>query len=769
MNNSVYWLDQIQPSERLFVGDKAFILSQLHQEGVPVVSGFVISATAFHQFLKQVNDSASLLTDFPDSSLYLNVDNPQALQLVARQTRQAIVNKRFSAQWLSSLVNAANQLNSPTLILRASVTTSREIKSESTSLFPSQVCWNTPEELELALKKIWSQLFSSKSLFYWQRLGIGLERVNFAVLVQPIANAIASGVAYTQPDHFFVQASWGLGHSLLQGEVLPDIYHISPSTGTVETKQLGNKTRAYRLKPQPSQSTSTVESCLEAYILSPEEQKNYCLNDIDLAKITQILRQLTEKKTFLKWTLTQFNNHLEPQFYIVKYSFNFAKTISNTVPYFEVSMTDFQPILTGLSASPGIIYAQAYVVTGLESSFKTIPEGRILITKRIIPDWLPWLKQTVGIITEEGGITSHAAIMARELGIPAIVGAIGATQLLKTGELIQLDGDQGEIYLEKHSIIEQPKRIKKETKISQWFTPDYPIGTQLMVNLSQTSSITNAVSLPVDGVGLLRSELMLLELFAHQPLQEWLHPSQQSQFVQQWSKLISQFAREFAPRPVFYRSLDWIAHQEHNRWNKRTVSSLLGKRGTYNYCLDPILFNLELQALEQVYQSGNTNVNLILPFVRSIEEFRFCRHRVEQTQLIQQQSFKLWIMAEVPSVIFLLRQYIEAGVQGIAIGTNDLTQLLLGVDREEAKLSQEYNAIHPAMLTALEQLITQAKAGGIPCSLCGQAPVQYPQLVDELIRWGITSISVEPEAVEKIYRLIARAEQRLILEKSRIS
>jgi pyruvate,water dikinase len=191
------------------------------------------------------------------------------------------------------------------------------------------------------------------------------------------------------------------------------------------------------------------------------------------------------------------------------------------------------------------------------------------------------------------------------------------------------------------------------------------------------------------------------------------------------------------------------------------------RRGTSGYQLNSTLFELELQALSQVSASGYTNVNLILPFVRSVEEFSFCRSRVERTELFQQETFQLWIMAEVPSVIFLLPQLIRAGVQGISIGTNDLTQFLLAVDREQAMSSDKLNARHPAMLAAIEQLIRLARDAGIPSSICGQAPVQYPELIDRLVRWGITSISVEPEAVERTYRAIARAERRLLLEASR--
>jgi len=182
---------------------------------------------------------------------------------------------------------------------------------------------------------------------------------------------------------------------------------------------------------------------------------------------------------------------------------------------------------------------------------------------------------------------------------------------------------------------------------------------------------------------------------------------------------------------------------------------------------NPAVFELELQALAIVQASGYRNINLLLPFVRSVEEFIFCRQKVEQFGLTQISQFQLWIMAEVPSILFLLPEYIKVGVAGISIGTNDLTQLLLGIDREQGKLGRIFDESHPAIMGAISQLIKMSQAGGIPCSICGQAPVLYPEMIDKLIEWGISSISVEPEAVERTYQAISRAEQRLILAAAR--
>ena len=277
------------------------------------------------------------------------------------------------------------------------------------------------------------------------------------------------------------------------------------------------------------------------------------------------------------------------------------------------------------------------------------------------------------------------------------------------------------------------------------------IATELMVNLSHPKQIDRMASLPINGVGLLRSEILLGELLASQPKDTWQQEKSKLKFVATARDLVRQFAAAFAPRPIFYRSLDW---QTSNR-----VNSLLGTRGTYSYLLDPTLFDLELTVLAELAADGYNNINLILPFVRSVAEFNFCLRRVVKCGLTANPAFQLWIMAEVPSVIFLLPEYIRAGVRGIAIGTNDLAQLLLGIDREQISTTN-----YPALENAIEQLIQTAKAHNIPRSICGQAPVQDPKLIDKLIQWGITSISVEPDSIAKTYKAIARAEKRLLLD-----
>lgn len=788
--DNLYWLDQIQPSQRSLVGEKAFGLSQLWQQGYPVIPGFVIPAIAFWQVIASLSQSEPLLADLPQSSLYVNVDNPRQLQQVAQHIRQVITSATVPEGWRSPILDGVETLDAPALILQPSVSfpdvrshlqmsthqVNREDWVESApipELLASHYCRKHPDAVIHTLKQVWAQLFRAKSLFYWQRVGIGLDQINLAVLVQPIYETVASGVLQAQSDIWQIQAASGLGMAITQGKVLPDTYQIAIPTHHVLLALRGNKTLAYYLNPKPT------GHAVQAYPLTQGEQQQFVLDDNAWQQIMALsgkLRTQFNPPFSFDWTLCKIPNTPESQLYVTQFR---PQSASSSQPF----LSQPQP-LRGLPAASGQVTAVAQVMVGEEPDWQAIPPDRILVTQTIAPDWLPMLKQAAGVVTEQGGMTSHGAIVARELGIPAVVSVPGITQLVKTGEVLLVDGDRGEIQRLARDAREQVEAVdvasqKRETFADAPSHREYnrfPIATQLLVNLSQTQSLERIRDLPIDGIGLLRSELMILEVLDNQPPQEWLRQGRQQELVTRLAQLIREFAAALMPRPVFYRSLDWgeaeLIHGDKSDMTGSTlpvVNGMLGRRGTYRYLHDPTSFDLELAALHQLYAQGYSNVQLILPFVRTVEEFAFCRRRVEQAGLRDNHHFQLWIMAEVPSVLFLLPDYVKAGVQGISIGTNDLTQLLLAADRNLGELGSSLDGRHPAVMGAIKQLIDMAKVAGIPCAICGQAPAQYPELVTSLVEWGIQSISVDVNDVEATYHAIARAEQRLLLAAARRS
>ncbi len=809
--NNLYWLEQIQPAARTQVGDKAFHLSRIMQHGYPVLPGFVVPAQALWEFLSTLNSTEPLVAELPDSSLHIDVDNYYQLQQVAQRIQQEINTALLPPEWMQLLLEATQQWQTPALIFRPSLALNAGMLKEANiaGLLEAQIC-NCKQEMRsgnktrsgyaLALKRTWSQLFRARSLLFWQQHEIRWRQINLAVLVQPLGQVIASGLVSYNAARIEIKAIWGLGMALSRGEVLPDGYLVDSTTGEVRSQQLGSKTLAYGLVNSPVCAEWTpcsttllsqpAQSCLQTHLVSETKQKQYALNDKYLQQLIQLAQQLKTdlgSAFTLKWMLSQPEESVAPQLYITQFTTHTSQEREESRGEFTPHTSHLTPhtSIRGLAVAGGRVVSTAYVVAHPQQKPDTLPPGVILVAPAIALDWLPLLQQAAGLVTEQGGLTSHSAILARELGIPAVVNAANATKLIQTGESLLLDGDRVEIYRLRtqdqgrrgdkgdsgNSSSSLPASTSPHTSI---LNPTVPIATQLLVNLSQPRLIEQVKDLPVDGVGLLRSELMVLSVLAGQHPQTWIDQGHQAELVHLWQEQICQFARAFAPRPIFYRSLDWRSHELPSLTGGYAADALipeinpvLGKRGTFSYVQDSTIFDLELAALAAAQQSGYTNIHLLLPFVRTVEEFTFCRRSVEQAGLTQVAQFQLWIMAEVPSILFLLPEYVKAGVQGISIGTNDLTQLLLGVDRDRGELAAAFDERHPVVMQAIAQIIQMAKQARIPCSICGQAPALYPELIDSLVGWGITSISVEPDAVERTYEAIARAEKRLILEAAR--
>jgi pyruvate, water dikinase len=661
----------------------------------------------------------------------------------------------------------------------------------------------------------WAELFRARSLLYWQRSQIELRALNLAVLLQPLYPAITSGtLTYTQ-THCEIQATWGLSLSIKLGQAIPDSYHIQPDTGEAIAQILGQKHLGYTLAFDPTE-TSTVSpetsllspySCLQAYFVSEAEQQEFALKSPYLEQLVAIARELGDffnRHFILEWSLAQATPESPEQIYITGIDVGnpFPSPGDPSSPVSPVASRNPPPavktegeasphIILGTGAAKGLAVGFAYSITSATSVLDGIPPGQILIAQEIAPHWLHIVRQAAAIVTESGGMTSHAAILAREFGIPAVVGAPGVTQTIVTATELCVNGDTGEIFVINPepvppSLQRSPQPVTPPVVLPAMVTPDpvhpptpplslpSPIATDLFVNLSHPSSLDRIADSFLNGVGLLRSEMMALEIFQSEDPYQWCDRHKNQEFIHRISDPLKRVAEFFFPRPVFYRSLDLRGYDFPGvrlagpaALKPNPSAQTLGVHGAFSYLINPALFDLELEALAKLQQEGFTNLRLIIPFVRTVEEFIFCRDRVQQAGLDRVRDFQLWIMAEVPSALFLISDYVQAGVQGISIGTNDLTQLLLAADRENQQMSTVFDPRHPAVMGAIHQLIQHAKAAGIPCAICGGAPTHYPDTIDTLVRWGIDGISVEPEAIARTHQAIVRAEHRLLLELAR--
>ena len=795
------------------------------------MTGFVASAQMLHQFLETIDWTEPLFADLPHSSLRLDIENSQQLQAIAQQLRQAIEAPALPDGWLAELDTIVQQLHAPVVVLRpslfvkATASTAANLgpiaDGSSSTLFDLQICRATETDVAQGLKRLWAQLFRAKSLFYWQRLGIHLQQVKLAVLVQPLRSAIASGSVQVLEQTFQIHSTNGLGMPIVWGEVLPDMYQAEATSGIVQKQQLGKRTIVYQVKEpiatpqQPTDATVSMAEAalthhltpvshphalplLQAYLPDESQRARFSLNDQHISALIQLVQRVVVEFSHVsavEWTLyAETEDALAPFCLTQVMTSSQARSqplpLALQTPVTVIIRPDQRPhqpsqtalselataataltnaasvlLVSGLAAAQGRSIGQARVISRLQDTIDTIADGTILVAEMLPPQWLKHIQQAAGIVLEQGSMTSHSAIIAREVGVPAVLAATNATHHIRTGETIMIDGDHGHVYrlAGKPDPVPNPLAPAKRTVSINY----PPLKTRLMVNLSQPDHLESIAALPIDGIGLLRGEMMALPVLDYLHPLKWLQSGRSAALIERLANRISQFAAALAPRPVFYRSLDLRSHESRGLSGGETIAPeinpTLGLHGTFSYCLDPTLFDLELAALSQV-QTAYSNIHLLLPFIRTVEEFSFCHQRVQKTGLTTHSEFQLWIMAEVPSVLFLLPDYVRAGVQGIAIGTNDLTQLLFGVDRDHGVMASAFDARHPAVKAAIAQLIRQASQAGIPASICGQAPSRDPELVEALVRWGIASISVDPGSVEATYAAIARAERQLLLE-----
>ncbi|MDH4148122.1 MAG: aldolase/citrate lyase family protein, partial [Acidimicrobiia bacterium] len=432
------------------------------------------------------------------------------------------------------------------------------------------------------------------------------------------------------------------------------------------------------------------------------------------------------------------------------------------------------PLLEGLAASHGRAAGAVRVLRSPKEGDR-LRAGEVLVAPMTKPDWLPILRRAAAIITDSGGVTCHAAIVSRELGIPAVVGARGATELLRDGEVVTVDADLGQVFAGDLAAVVAPAGTAAPAPAAWVAEPRRPLATRIYVNLALADQAESAARLAVDGVGLLRAELMLTEALEGVHPRRLLADGRQDHFVDAMAASVGRIATAFAPRPVVYRTIDFRSNEFAEleggaEFEPTEANPMIGYRGVFRYVREPDLFALELEALARARQIS-PNLIVMLPFVRTTWEVREALAAIDRSPLgrggRERERVPVWVMAEVPSAAYRIPEYAALGISGVSIGSNDLTQLMLGVDRDSSVCAELFDEADAAVLDAIERIIEASHRAGITCSLCGQAPSQRPELAELLVRAGIDSISVSPDAVDDVRRVVGAAEQRLVLAAAR--
>ncbi|HZO97972.1 MAG TPA: phosphoenolpyruvate synthase [Gaiellaceae bacterium] len=740
-----------------FAGGKGANLGELTAAGLPVPPGFVVGAPAYAAFV----DRTGLRGRIEERLAGVDVDDAGALEAAARDVRALVEAEPVPEDVEAAIRRAYEELAGGDVDAPVAVRSSATAEDTEAASFAgmNETFLNTcgADEVVAAVRRCWSSLFGARTIFYRAKRGFGQAGMDIAVVVQRQVPSTRAGVMFTvdpstgASDRLVIEGSFGLGEAVVSGGVSPDRYVVDKETLRILLAETHPKERA--VDARPGGGTVVRE-------LGRDEAATPALADAEVRALAELGRRIERhygSPQDTEWAIDPAGTIWMLQ----------SRPVTSAGGAAPASAPEGAVLASGLGAAPGEASGPVRILRTL-SEAGTFSDGDVLVTHMTAPDWVPLMRRAAAIVTDSGGMTCHAAIVSRELGIPCVVGTQTATRELHDGEVVTVDATHGRVLAGARA----PSRPAPAEPALARPAAAEPTGTSLLLNLSEPSQVAAAAGLDVDGVGLLRAEMMLLEALEGKHPRLLVEQGRTEEFVERMAEGLTTFAAGFAPRPVTYRTTDFRTNEFRNleggeRFEPEEANPMIGVRGALRYTREPEAFLLELEAVRRVWDAGHTNLHLMLPFVRTAAELARCRALVAESGLLDRRGFELWVMAEVPSVLFNLERYAGLGVAGISIGSNDLTQLLLGADRDSAELGELFDERDPAVVAYLQELIPRARALGLKTSICGQAPSVYPEYTELLVRAGIDAISVSVDAVDRTRRLIDRAERRLLLEAAR--
>lgn len=783
----VVWFEQVGKEDIPLVGGKGANLGEMTQADIPVPPGFIVTAPAYFHFLT-VNNLGKKIRDEIEK---LNYNDPHSLNQVSTRVKKLITDapmpEDLAVQILKMYHELGNRdqskyhqknhhetpllkslhksLEEPLVAVRSSATA----EDLPTASFAGQQATflNVQGDVDLLnkVREAYASLFEARAIFYREENKFDHFKVGIATPVQRMVQSEISGVMFTidpitnLKTKITVEAVLGLGEMIVQGSVTPDHYELDKKDLSILTKQVNHQTVMLVKEGKGNKEKKVPNTIADKQKLSDElirevasigkriEHHYFFPQDIEWA--------VEDKKVFIVQTRPITT---------MKATQSVTDSAETQNELAELIKNPKNIIATGSPASPGIASGPVKVILSA-SEISKIKPGDVLVAPQTNPDYVPAMKKASAIVTDQGGRTSHAAIVSRELGIPAVVGTTNGTKVLKNDQIITVNGATGEVFkggLTKgagtHLGVFQTEEEKKHHESVQ----KLQTATKVYINLAEPERAPEVSKLHVEGIGLLRAEFILAQIGTHP--KEIIKQKKQKEFIDTLADNLKVFCENFSPRPVVYRFSDFKTNEYRNlkggaAYEPHEENPMIGFRGAYRYIKDPSSFEMEVEAIKKVRNTyGFKNLWVMIPFVRTVDQLLEVKKLLSSFGLHRSPSFRLWMMVEVPTNVILLDEYIDAGIDGVSIGSNDLTMLTLGVDRDNNELAEAFSEMDPAVLALLEKVVKTCHKHKITASLCGQAASTYPELVEKLVEWGITSVSVSPDAVDTVRESIYKAE-----------
>jgi pyruvate,water dikinase len=778
----ILWFDELGNKDVPLVGGKSASLGEMTSKTkVPVPYGFATTALAYRHFLEETHLDVKLKEILKE---LVDPNDTRTLQKVGKAIRATIVQAEMPEDLVEDIRAAYTELSKrsgikePFVAVRSSATAEDLPDASFAGQQETYLNVKGGDQVVDKVRECYSSLFTDRAIFYRVQKGFDHLEIALSATVQLMVFSKSSGVMFTlnvsngDPNVILIEAGYGLGELVVQGTITPDEYYVNKASLEIVDKSVPVKKIQMIRKPNGGTEIVDVPSELQDKQILTDDQV------IELAKYGLAIQQHYGRHMDIEWGLDSNPLFLDKLWILqarpeTVWSLKAGKETKTAE---SIKTTEEKVTLTrGLPASPGLAAGKAHVIMGVEG-INSFLEGEILVTEMTAPDWVPAMRKARAIVTNSGGMTCHAAIVSRELGIPCIVGTgskgKAATEAIPDGSEVTVDASNGVVY--KGILAEAVKKAEEAATPAMMVAAEsYPVtGTKILVNLGEPELAEKVAKLPCDGVGLMREEFIWSASIGQHPLY-LIETGQSEKVIDGLAEGIGKLCRAMNPRPVVLRFSDFKSSEYRDlkggeKYEPVEPSALLGWRGASRY-YDPKYteaFKLEVKAVKKVREEyGLKNLWVMLPFVRTVDEAEKVINIIESEGLRRSPDFKIWLMAEIPSNIILADKF-NKFVDGYSIGSNDLTMLILGCDRDNPTVSDIFDERDLAVKRALRHLIDIAHKDGKTVSICGQAPsVHGPDFIRFLVESGIDSVSVNPDAVVQVRKWTAAIEQRLILEK----
>ncbi|NLD56896.1 MAG: phosphoenolpyruvate synthase [Methanomicrobiales archaeon] len=752
---NILWLEEIRKEDIISVGGKGASLGEMASIGLPVPKAFVVTAQAFRRFLVESGIEPKIFASYEN----LDVEDSEALEKAAGGAKVMVMKAKMPAAIRDDIKKAYRKMSAKDLIVAVRSSATAEDLPDASFAGQQETFLNIKGEAALlnAVQKCWASLYGARAIYYRAKQGFDDHTVNIAVVVQELVPSEKAGVMFTShpitgEPRSIIEGSWGLGEAVVSGTVSPDNYVFDQKTEKVVDTFIANKKVAILADGENGTKIVDVES---------DRQDARVLSDAEVAKLAM----------FGKIAEDHYGIPQDVEWGIVGETFYILQSRPITTIGTKKEAADqahaasAKLLIKGQGASPGIVSGKVVIIRDVRDVGK-VKEGDILVTRMTDPDMVPAMRKVAAIVTDEGGMTCHAAIVSRELGTPAVVGTRTATKVLKPGQVVTVDGEKGHIYEGAVAAAAPPVASAAAQAVFGAVAP-LITATSVKVNVSIPEAATRAAATGADGVGLLRIEHLILGL--NKTPGWFIANHKEEEFVTELHDGIKIVLDAFPGKPVWVRTLDAPTDDFRNMAGGENEphehNPMLGWRGIRRDLETPDQFRLQVEAFKRLWKEGYDNLGIMFPMVSHPEQFMAAKSMMAASG-VDVEHVTLGIMIEIPSSAIMIEDFIRCGIKFASFGTNDLIQYTLAIDRNNENVANMYDPRHPAVLSLIHNAIQVCRAYDIEVSICGQAGSD-PKMASWLVEHGITSVSANIDAIGKIREAVARTEQRIILEAAR--